>query len=116
MQNQRLAYAAAAEVRPHEHVLEIDAVPAAKRREIEKPDGETRRLSVPFGEIAIEPRLGREQRLRYCVRRRVDFVPQLLVVGQRADEIEHQRGIGRLSAADRQAHTATSALMSGCGS
>src|SRR6185503_17799691 len=43
MPHQGLADAAAAEVRLDEDVLEIDAVPAAEGREIEKPDGEAGR-------------------------------------------------------------------------
>src|SRR6185312_11901169 len=112
----RLADAATAEFRPHEDVLEIDSVTAAEGREVEKPDREAGRLAVPFGQVAIESRLRRKQRRGDLLRRGIDLVLQVLVVGKLADEREDERGVGRLRAADGEGHTATSALICGCAS
>src|SRR5580692_13037102 len=101
-------------------VFEKDARAAGEGGEIEEPDREADWLAIPFGDLAIDARMLGKQRGGNSGFGRLDLMRQLLILGQLADEREDQSGVLRNSAADRErhpiAHTATSALMCGCGS
>src|SRR5690349_13089563 len=53
--HQGLADPFPAQSRPHEDVFQIKPVAAPKRREIEKPQGKTYGLIVPFGDVTEQP-------------------------------------------------------------
>ena len=118
LRHQRLADAAAAECRPHEQILEIDAVPAAERREIEKPDREARRLAVPFGDVAEQPRLRcRTARRRSSLRRRIDLVPTVSRIRRaRAPDAKISAASAGRAARMAMLTPPPAALMCGCGS
>jgi hypothetical protein len=92
--------------RPRIEVFEIHPVPAAEGRKIQEPHRKARGLAVPFGDVAIQPRLRRKQRGRDLLRRRIDLALQVLVVGKLANQREDQRIIGRLRGTDGDSHVA----------
>src|SRR5688572_29973785 len=116
MPQQRLADSLAAMLGLHEDVFQIDAVAAAKRREVQEPQRETDRSAVPFGKIAKDARLPGEERVRNHRGRRIDIGAQALIVGERANEREHDVFIPGPRRTHRKRHTATCALMCGCAS
>ncbi len=118
MNHQRLADALAAMLRPHEQVFEINAGTPAEGGEIQEPEREADRLAVPLGEVAEDARLFAEQRLVDIGLGRHRLVDELFVFGKFAHELEHERGLAlvRAGGSKASAHTATSALMCGCGS
>ena len=128
MRKQRLSDALAAIGRTDEQVFQIDAGAAAEGGEVVEPDGETDRRAVPLRDLAVQPRMIAKQRRRDRRLRRLDFVEQFLVVGEFADQGDNQCDFVQPRAMDGDgtvkgtvkghsiAHTATSALMCGCGS
>ena len=84
-----------------------------------KPAG----FAVPFRDLAEQPRIGAEQRRIDVSFGGFDFVEQFLVFGEFANQRQHKPRFTRTRAADQEGHstltprhTATSALMCGCGS
>src|SRR5689334_8173086 len=120
MNHQRLADARAAMGRTQEQGLEKDAATAAKGGNVEKPDSKTNRLALPFRELAEQNRVVAKQRGVDVGFGGDEFVQQLFVVGEFAEEGQHQARFTLTRAADRDghliAHTATSALICGYGS
>ncbi len=120
MRQQRLADALAAMRRANEQVFQVDAGPAAEGREIEEPDREAGRLALPFRDLAEQPRIAAEQRRIDVGFGGFDLVQQFLVFGEFANQRQDKAGFTGTGAADVKghsiAHTATSALMCGCGS
>jgi hypothetical protein len=91
-------------------------VASAKRRKVEEPHCKTCGLATPFGEIAKQARLGRKKRINDLVFCCSNLAGKLLLVRQLTHQCKNQRAVCRTRAADREAHTATSALICGCGS
>ena len=120
MRQQRLADALAALRRADEQVFQIDTGAAAEGRKIDEPDREAGRLAVPFRDLAEQPRIAAEQRGVDASFGCLDFVQQLLVFGEFANQRQNKSRFIGARAADGQghsiAHTATAALMCGCGS
>ena len=120
MCEQRLADALAALRRADEQVFQIDAGAPAEGRKIGEPDREAGGLAVPLGDLAEQPRMAAEQRLAEVSFGGFDFVEQFLVFGEFANKGQDKSRFIGTGAADNEghsiAHTATSALMCGCGS
>src|SRR6266851_373791 len=120
MYQQCLADTLAAVRRTHEQVFQIDPGAAAEGRKIDEPDRETGRLALPFRDLAEQPWTAAEQRRADASFGGFDFVQQLFVLGEFANQRQNQSGFIGTRAADNDghsiAHTATSALMCGCGS
>src|SRR5919202_1345672 len=89
---QGLADASAPIGRPDEQVLEIEAVPAAEARKIVEPEREADRLAGPQRKIAEEARMRAEERGLDHGLGRVDFVRKTLVLGEFANERQHEPG------------------------
>jgi hypothetical protein len=80
-------------MRMHEQILQPDAVPAAEGGVGVEPDRKTRRLALPFGDVAEDARVRPEDRLGDLGLRRDDVIGQSLVSGERLDEIEDEPGL-----------------------
>ncbi len=120
MDQERLADAFAALRRTNEQVLQINAGPAGEGRKIVKPDREADRLAGPFRDLAIQLRIVAEQRRIDHRLGRLDLVVEFLVLGELAYQGQYESRFTWTRTADGEghslAHTATSALMCGCGS
>src|SRR5581483_999994 len=112
----RLARPLPAEFRLHEKVFEIDAVSPAEGRERVKPEGKAGDAAVDLGDIAKDPRLRPEERRCDIGRGRLRLRFEAIIDGEIANEAGDGRGIVRAGGADGDAHTATGALIAGCGS
>jgi hypothetical protein len=124
---QRLADALAALRRADEQVFQKDAGAAAEGRKIVEPDRHANRLAVPFRDLAKQPRVVAKQRGGDVGLAGLDFVQQLFVFGEFANQRQDQSGFTGTRTADGErhsialvahtaTHTATWALMCGCGS
>lgn len=81
-----LAVAAASVGGAYVQVLQVNAVHAAPRREVEEPEREARRFAgVRLGDVRVRGRVLAEQRLAQLLLRRPRLVRALLVLGQFAD-------------------------------
>ena len=120
MCQERLADALAALRGTDEQVFQIKPRAAAEGREIDEPGREAGRLAVPLGDLAKQPGM-------ICKQRRLDqrfgcfhFVEQSFVFGKFANKRENQSRFTWARAANDEghsiAHTATAALICGCGS
>ena len=75
---------------------------------------------IPFRDLAEQTRIGAEQCVRDVRFGGVDFVQQFFVLGQFTNQRKNQCGLIGARATDGEGHsithTATAALMCGCGS
>src|SRR5262245_59115322 len=116
----------------HEQILKIDSGAAREGREVDEPHREAGRRAFPLGDVAEQPRLLAEQRSVNHRLGRFHLVTELFVLRKITDERHDEppftgtratdgkalvaHGSSRHELRSRTAHTATSALMCGCGS
>ena len=85
-----------------EQVFEPDAVPTAKGGKSIEPQRKADRFAIPLGDLAKHFRFGPEQIAQDIGAGRFDFVQELFVGGEVADESYDQRGIAGDCGADKK--------------
>src|SRR4051794_22885968 len=120
MRQERLADALAAQRRKDKQIFQIDTGPAAEGREVDEPGCKAGRIAIPFGDLAEQSRIVGEQRGVKISFGSFELAQQFLVLRKVAHQGEDKPGLTGARATDREghsiAHTATAALMCGCGS
>ena len=104
MRQQRLADAVAALRWADEQVFQVNSGTAAEGREVDEPDCKAGGLTIPFRDFAEQPRLFAEQRRAEVSFGGLDFVRQLFVFGEFANQRQHQSGFIGTRAADGEGH------------
>src|SRR5205085_9821809 len=106
MRKKRLADALAAKRRAHVQILEIEARAATEGREVEEPEREAGRLGVPLRDLAEQTRMLSEDRRRDVGLGRFDFMGELLVLRELAEQREDQSGLAGTRTVNRKRHPA----------